>query len=228
MKKSAIAKWQMMSILSDYIELKGPEIIEVPQIQLLHQQLSTYLVEIESKAVQLHEQIGWIATRKKKLFTEIIETTMLFVGVAQSYALAKGNRELWLSVEVRKSDLTRKDRLTALNRCEAIKNTITPISTRLSDFGISKERYQHFVTQLNLALHVITEPRRAIAKRSGDIRSLYSLIEETFHMVRFQLDPVMKVFENVKPNVWREYQSHRKIIKPGYRSANTDDSAEDS
>jgi hypothetical protein len=219
MKRSARSNWQMLNAVLHFLEENGTKISEIPRIPVVQTELKEALDAIETMDVDRQHNIKRVTKRKTELMEAMNQSTVEMCNALQSHAHAIRDVSLIEASTISKSALLTGGGVSNFNRCTSLFILAEEAQAELVAYGWDEERMNKFRLILEETGLMMTAPRRAIAKRSADIKQTYVLIDTSMDTLKNQLDKLMhSSFANSDEHLFNQYMFHRKSIEYGART----------
>lgn len=219
MKRSARSNWQMLNAVLHFLDENATKISEIPRIPVVQAELKAALDAIETMDIDRQHNIKRVTKRKAELMEAMNKSTLEMCNALQSHAHAIRDTSLIEASSISKSALLVGGGVSNFNRCTSLFLLAEEAQAELVAYGWDEERMNSFRLVLEETGLMMTAPRRAIAKRSADIKQTYVLLDASMDTLRNQLDKLMhSSFANSDEYLYDQYLLHRKSIEYGARS----------
>lgn len=168
--------------------------------------------EIDNKGVVLN---------KEAIAVTLIDTAIKVKNAAVAHAIFTKNVKLQKKVDYNDSDL-KSCRDTILNdKVTVLYNAVWPFRAELTRLLITEADITALTTLRLQYLAATAEPRVAIVETSSATGSLLRKFRETDKLLRTQIDPTIRMFENVSFDFVDQYKRARIIVDLGHRKSGT-------
>lgn len=177
------------------------------------------------QAQQGSGKISTGATLDKEVAGDMaIEMAVRLAGVGQAYALDNNNNQLHdqLKVSYTRLDSLPDNILGATLRL--LHKNLNNIAGDLLSYGITADALAEFEAAIENFENVNTTPRVIIAERKGHNASIPTLLRK-LRSHFYNLDRLVKIWENTEPKFVSDYQTARIVIDLGTRHKKDDDNS---
>lgn len=184
--------------------------------------ISLFNVYIEDilglRSVQEIDNTG-VALNKEAIALTLIDNTIKVKNAAVAHAIFTKNVKLQKKVDYNDSEL-KSCRDTILNdKVTVLYNAVWPIKAELTRLLITEADITALTTLRLQYLSATAEPRVATVETSSATGSLVHKFRETDKLLRTQIDPTIRMFENVSFDFVDQYKRARIIVDLGRRSS---------
>lgn len=180
-------------------------------------QFNDKLLTINILRAEQEASIKGAAMSKFDRRENLTKIVLSVIGKAKAYATETKNQDLAAAVKLVKSDLERKRDTTFFNTCQMIYEKILPFVNDMGEYQLTTDELNKLKTATNGYGEVLQKPREAISKRKTTGETLDSVMSEIDKLLKDQIDPLVKTFEETNKDAVHTYKNARIIVDIGKR-----------
>jgi hypothetical protein len=167
-------------------------------------------------ALQERDNKG-VALNKDSVANSLIEIAKKVRSAAVAHAIFTNDLKLRDKIDYTDSELNNcRDNILA-DRAKVIYDIALPLKTHLTRLNITEADITAVNTVRLQYLGVIAEPRAAIVETKSATASLARKFRETDKLLRNEIDPTIRIFENTNFDFFEQYKNARIIVDLGRR-----------